>query len=137
MCPPSAARPTPMVKFVAGIDHITPSDTGATDFSYRIVAIREGKELDHIVVRSFAWGFEEVTNAGNLGLKNVDDIILLNVPCVGGCGCSTGEVGESKDVWGKEQSSLLLPFHTRDSEIFDLQRAGFEIGWMRNILYHQ
>ena len=80
------------VKFLGGIDHITPSDTGITDFGYRLVALRNGKEVDRIVVRSFAHGFEEVRNVGTLGVPGVDDIIVLRVPCVGGCGCTTGEV---------------------------------------------
>jgi hypothetical protein len=80
------------VKFVAGIDHVTPSDTGRYDYSYRIVALKDGKEIDRIVVRSFAWGFDEVSNIGHRGLRAVDDIIALNVPCVGGCGCTMGEV---------------------------------------------
>jgi len=82
----------PTVKFVAGIDHVTPSDTGRYDFSYRFVAVKNGREVDRIVVRSFAWGFEEVQDHGSRGLRNVDDVITLNVPCVGGCGCTTGEV---------------------------------------------
>jgi hypothetical protein len=82
----------PNVKFVAGIDHVTPSDTGRHDFSYRLVAVKDGRELDRIVVRSFAWEFEEVRNNGSCGLRNVDDVITLSVPCVGGCGCTTGEV---------------------------------------------
>jgi len=44
------------------------------------------------VVRSFAWGFGMVQNHGSRGLKNVDDVITLEVPCVGGCGCATGDV---------------------------------------------
>ncbi len=80
------------VKFVGGIDHITPSDTGMYDHSYRLIALKDGKEIDRIVVRSFAWGFEMVTNLGDRGLHAVDDIIALNVPCVGGCGCTTGDV---------------------------------------------
>jgi len=82
----------PAVKFIAGVDHVTQSDTGSIDFSYRIVAIGKGRELDHIVVRSFAWNFGQVVNHGNLGLKNVDDVITLEVPCTGGCGCTTGAV---------------------------------------------
>lgn len=82
----------PAVKFLAGIDHVTPSDTGRYDFSYRLVAVKDGRELDRIVVRSFAWGFEEVRDHGHRGLRNVDDVITLSVPCVGGCGCTTGEV---------------------------------------------
>ncbi|MBL7964663.1 MAG: hypothetical protein JNM31_12570 [Flavobacteriales bacterium] len=82
----------PTVKFVGGIDHITLPDTGLTDFFYRLVALRNDKELDRLVVRSFAWGFGMVQNLGNRGLKNVDDVITLEVPCVGGCGCTTGDV---------------------------------------------
>lgn len=82
----------PSVKFVSGIDHVTPSDTGRIDYSYRIVALRGGREIDRITVRSFAWGFEEVKVHGDLGLNGVDDVITLSVPCVGGCGCSTGAV---------------------------------------------
>jgi len=80
------------VKFFGGIDHVTRSDTGRFDFSYRIVAVKNGRELDRIVLSSFAWSFEEVRNNGSLGLRNVDDVITLSVPCVGGCGCTTGEV---------------------------------------------
>ncbi len=81
----------PTVKFVAGIDHVTPSDTGRYDFSYRLVAVKNGCELDRIVVRSFAWGFEELRDHGDRGLRSVDDVITLSVSCVGGCGCATGE----------------------------------------------
>ncbi len=86
------SRADATVKFVGGIDHITPSDTGTYDYSYRLIALKEGKEIDRIVVRSFAWGFEMVTDLGDRGLHAVDDIIAMNVPCVGGCGCTTGEV---------------------------------------------
>lgn len=82
----------PAVKFLAGIDHVIPSDTGRYDFSYRLVAVKDGRELDRIVVRSFAWSFEEVRDHGHRGLRNVDDVFTLSVPCVGGCGCTTGEV---------------------------------------------
>ncbi len=82
----------PTVKFYGGIDHVAPSDTGRYDLSYRLVAVKEGKEVARLVVRSFAWGFEEVRNNGDLGLKNVDDVITLSVPCVGGCGCTTSQV---------------------------------------------
>jgi hypothetical protein len=82
----------PLVKFVAGIDHVTMTDTGRIDFSYRITAISKEKALDHIVVRSPAWDFGQVMNNGNRGLQNVDDVITLEVPCTGGCGCTTGEV---------------------------------------------
>lgn len=82
----------PSVKFFAGLDHVVPPDTSRIDVSFRIVAVKDGKEIDRIVVRSPAWGFEAVRNAGNLGLRNVDDVILLDVPCIGGCGCTTGMV---------------------------------------------
>lgn len=80
------------VKFFGGIDHVTASDTGSIDFSYRLVAVKNGLELDRIIVRSFATGFEEIRNNGSLGLNDVDDVITLNVPCEEGCGCTTGQV---------------------------------------------
>ncbi|MCB0770391.1 MAG: SH3 domain-containing protein [Flavobacteriales bacterium] len=82
----------PAVKFLGGIDAVTYSDTSGSAFIYRLVALREGKEIDRFAVRSFAHGFDEVMNRGNLGLRTVDDIFFLRVPCVGGCGCTTGEV---------------------------------------------
>jgi hypothetical protein len=81
-----------LVKFIGGVDHITPSDTGFTDFAYRIVALREGLQVQHIVLRSFANGFEGAMNHGDLGVPLVDDIITVHVPCVGGCGCTVGDV---------------------------------------------
>lgn len=83
----------PTVKFVGGIDHIMrPNGVDRIDFAYRMVALRDGKELDRLVLRSFSWGFGMVQNHGNRGLKKVDDVITLEVPCVGGCGCSTGDI---------------------------------------------
>lgn len=83
----------PNVKFLAGLDHITPpGDTTRIDYSYRITAVRHGDVLDRIVVRSFAWSFEQVTSNGDRGMMGLDDIITLAVPCSGGCGCATGEV---------------------------------------------
>jgi uncharacterized protein YraI len=82
----------PTVKFLGGIDVVSYSDTGGSVFNYRLVALRDGKEIDRIVVRSFAHGFDDVSNRGSMGLTGVDDIFFLRVPCIGGCGCTTGEV---------------------------------------------
>jgi Bacterial SH3 domain len=82
----------PSVKFVAGLERYQRTAEGNMDIAYRIVALRAGREVDRIIVRSFAWGFADVNNIGNGGLRSVDDVITLHVPCVGGCGCTTGDV---------------------------------------------
>ena len=83
----------PAVKFIGGLERIALwSDTTTERYKYRLVAVRDSKQLDAIVLSSFAWGFGALSGSGNLGLKNVDDVLLLDVPCVGGCGCSTGSI---------------------------------------------
>lgn len=82
----------PMVKFMVGHDSYTPLDTVPSGLVYRIVAVRDGRELDRITVRSFSLLFEGVQTMGSRGLPNVDDVIVLDVPCIGGCGCTTGAV---------------------------------------------
>ncbi|MEZ4806092.1 MAG: SH3 domain-containing protein [Flavobacteriales bacterium] len=82
----------PTVKFLAGHERIGAMVDGGSGYRYRLVALRNGTELDRIGLRSFGHGFEDVVNLGNKGLGDIDDIIALHVPCVGGCGCSTGEV---------------------------------------------
>lgn len=82
----------PSVKFVAGMERYQSTEEGLLDIAYRVVAVKAGKELDRIIVPSFAWGFDEVRNLGNSGLRSVDDMIALHVSCVGGCGCTAGDV---------------------------------------------
>ena len=82
----------PHVKFLSGLERIISTDSTGTLIRYRLIALRNGKEQDRIVLDAFGWGFEGIENNGNRGLDNVDDIITLHVPCVGGCGCTTGDV---------------------------------------------
>ncbi|MCB0785910.1 MAG: SH3 domain-containing protein [Flavobacteriales bacterium] len=80
------------VKFVAGLEHYRSADEEPTNTIFRLVALRNGQEIDRLSVRSFAHDIELVRGLGNLGLREVDDVIVLTVPCYGGCGCTTGEV---------------------------------------------
>ena len=75
----------PNVKFIAG--YSWSSDT--TPRVYQIIALHKGNFLDSIHVKCFGHEFGEIRNYGSLGLK-IDDVIQLDVPCVGGCGCSAG-----------------------------------------------
>ncbi len=82
----------PSVKFLAGTDgKVWDEEWGSYRRTYQIRAVRNGKEIDKIVVTSFAWSFGQLVNKGNQGLA-VDDILMLEVPCDGGCGCSTGDI---------------------------------------------
>ncbi|MBL7938361.1 MAG: SH3 domain-containing protein [Flavobacteriales bacterium] len=83
----------PTVKFLGGLEYVARfSDTTTVRYKYRLVAVRDGKELDAITLPSFAWNFGQLSTHGNKGLQNVDDVLLLDVPCVGGCGCATGSI---------------------------------------------
>ncbi|HRH70109.1 MAG TPA: SH3 domain-containing protein [Flavobacteriales bacterium] len=83
----------PTVKFLGGLEYVASwSDTTTVRHKYRLVAVREGKQLDAITLPSFAWNFGQLTAVGNRGLQNVDDVLFLDVPCVGGCGCTTGSI---------------------------------------------
>lgn len=83
----------PTVKFIGGLESIAPfTDTTTVRYRYRLIAVRDGKQLDMIILPSFAWGFGLLTAQGDRGLSNVDDVLFLDVPCVGGCGCATGSV---------------------------------------------
>ncbi len=83
----------PTVKFLGGLEYVTTwSDTTTVRYKYRLVAVRDGQQLDAITLPSFAWNFGQLSALGNRGLKNVDDVLFLDVPCVGGCGCATGSI---------------------------------------------
>jgi hypothetical protein len=58
----------------------------------KLRAIKGQTELDNIIVKSPSWDIGPAVFYNNLGLENIDDIIAINVPCTGGCGCTTGEI---------------------------------------------
>lgn len=81
------------IKFVIGLEKKEAGEGGGWFLPvYQIRAFKNNKEIDRISVKSFNREIESVVNIGNKGLKNLDDILMLHVPCVGGCGCSTGEL---------------------------------------------
>ena len=82
----------PEVKFVGGYEKVIPVGQEDGGTYYQIRAFRDGKQLDKIVLKSFARGFSGLINLGSKGLPRLDDILQLHVPCVGGCGCLTGEM---------------------------------------------
>jgi hypothetical protein len=83
----------PDVKFVAGYEKVIrePAENRFGQY-YQIRAIRKGEQIAKIVLKSFAWELGGVQNIGPKGLDKLDDILLLNVPCTGGCGCLTGDM---------------------------------------------
>lgn len=59
---------------------------------YSVKAVKNQKLLDKVVVPCYSQSIYEVHNLGNKGLKNIDDILSIHIPCEGGCGCTTGNV---------------------------------------------
>lgn len=83
----------PTVKFIGGVEHVAAwNDTTHARYTYRLIAARDGKQLDAISLPSPAWGFGPLSTHGTMGLPHVDDVLFLDLPCVGGCGCTTGSI---------------------------------------------
>jgi|GEM_PF-1004099 len=81
------------VKFIGGLDHVSlEGDTSGVKYHYRLRALQNGKEVATTTLPSFAWKFGALIGLGSMGLSTTDDVLLLDVPCVGGCGCTTGNV---------------------------------------------
>ena len=57
---------------------------------YQIRAFKEGEELDRLSILCPSNYFTEIENVGSKGIKGVQDVIRMYVPCEGGCGCTTG-----------------------------------------------
>lgn len=72
------------VKFLGGYHHAEGPEPHAGDrqYYYQIRAVRQGRELDKIVLRSFSYDIGGFSNNGSMALKGVSDILLLNVPCM-------------------------------------------------------
>lgn len=83
----------PSVKFVAGLEKRIEGKGGGWFIPvYQIRAFKNNQEIDKMSVKSFGRSFDNIQNIGRKGVENVDDILAFHVPCIGGCGCSTGEV---------------------------------------------
>ncbi|NQX90747.1 MAG: SH3 domain-containing protein [Flavobacteriales bacterium] len=85
----SGSNADPTVKFLMAIE-TTEDQEGWWRSIYEIRAYRDGKQLAKISIPCPGWNFEGFQNIGSRGVSGIDDILTLNVPCVGGCGCTTG-----------------------------------------------
>ena len=89
----------------------------------QIKAIKNGKLIDKLEVEMWGYYFDAAIT-GNMGLNNVKDVLTLHQPCIGGCGCSTGDnyifwdgkglhfvtyVGGTADADYSEWASLVFP----------------------------
>lgn len=79
------------VKFVAGLDKIIKNEDDTWQAYYQIRAFRNGEQIAKISLKSPGWEFDNISNIGNQGLKNIDDILALSIPCSSeSCGCTVG-----------------------------------------------
>ncbi|WAC00961.1 hypothetical protein N7U66_12175 [Lacinutrix neustonica] len=67
------------IRFVFGEQGVKGSDDVDALKSYQIRAVKNGVEIDRLTITSQALNYENVTNLGNKGLENVDDIISLSL----------------------------------------------------------
>lgn len=89
------------VKFVAGIEKMEQNEGESWEAYYQVRAFRNNEQIAKLSLKCPAWEFDNVSNIGKKGLKNVDDILTFNIPCSSeSCGCT---VGESYVFWYNEQ----------------------------------
>jgi len=104
----------PSVKFVSG---------STKQGVYQIRAFRNNVELDKIEFPFHQRYHNGISSLGASGL-DLSDIIIFKLPCIGGCGCATGEfyifwnnnvfseVYEmlgTADAWASESKSFIFP----------------------------
>ena len=80
------------IKFVFGRESTAQDSTGFLTEYYQLRAFKNGVELDKIVFAAPTLQPFEVKSIGNRGVYNLEDIITLHIPCMGGCGCTTGDM---------------------------------------------
>lgn len=112
------------IKFVYGLEKIVLKD-GWYQKYYQIRAFKDTVQLDKVVFKSYSTYIEYVVANGSMGLS-LDDVITIGIPCVGGCGCSTGELvifwnGKqfseveyllgTADAWASEYTTFTYPVH--------------------------
>ncbi len=111
----------PSLKFVMGISRYIDQD-GWLRKKYQIRAFKNHKEIDRYEVFIHSQYFDALA-IGNKGLA-VADIIRIDIPCEGGCGCSGGYIYVFwngieftstsfamgiADAWASEDTSLIFP----------------------------
>ena len=112
------------IKFVYGLEKIVLKDRWYQKY-YQIRAFKDTVEIDKVVFKSYSTHIEYVKANGSMGLS-LDDVITIGIPCVGGCGCSTGELvifwnGKqfseveyllgTADAWASEYTNFTFPVH--------------------------
>lgn len=113
-------------KFVAGLESVDYSE-GYPQKTYQIRAFQAHKQIDKLSLEH-DHALSGIYSLGNATLSQLDDIIQIDVPCEGGCGCTTGEIiifwngtqfSEpvsllgSADAWASDYSYFTYPSDMR------------------------
>ncbi|WP_290698303.1 SH3 domain-containing protein [Lacinutrix sp.] len=69
----------PSIMFVFGEKGVTGSNDDDITNNYQIRAVKNGVEIDRLTIDSQGLDYANVTNIGNKGLENVDDVISLSL----------------------------------------------------------
>ena len=83
----------PNVKFVAGYAKIErDTQIGQRTPYYQIRAFRGTEQIAKIEVASLTYSLGAARNLGPKGIAGVSEVLAVNMPCTGGCGCLTGDL---------------------------------------------
>lgn len=113
----------PDVKFLIGFSHVDTTKDVDSDIQVlktmgQIRAVKDHVELDKVYyyVSHYPVDLHYITcgHEGSKGLKGVDDVIMIDIPCIGGCGCSGGT---NYIFWtGKKLKLAYTAWGTADAE---------------------
>lgn len=110
------------VKFLCGVKRVQNIDGGIFPV-YQVVAIQNNRIIDVLEDPVFSHYFGVIQTIGSVGLA-LKDVLVIHVPCHGGCGCSAGELvvfwdGKTfskverllgtADAWASESVDFIYP----------------------------
>lgn len=112
----------PTVKFVFGLKEIN-RENGWPQRVYQLRAFRNNLEIDQKTFKIPSSYIRKISTIGNAGLE-LEDVIVIDIPCEGGCGCATGKLilfwnGQTfstvenllgtADAWASESKAFIFP----------------------------
>lgn len=116
----------PDVKFLIGYGAQEKIDNG-NGYKYlsrmvHIKAVKGNKLMNKIALPMWPYYFD-ASIMGSSGVENVNDILSVHAPCVGGCGCSTGNTYIFWD--GKKLHNVLYVGGTADADFSEWSEIAF------------
>ncbi|MEM1321855.1 MAG: SH3 domain-containing protein [Bacteroidota bacterium] len=118
------------IQFVFGLDR-KEIEEGTPKYFYQIRAYKEHTVVAKLIFESYESEIHNLRNLGDVGVPNVKEVLVLDVPCRGGCGCTFGELvsfwdGKKMgkiikllgvgDAWASSSQELIYPIDMEGEE---------------------